>query len=354
MISIIVTAYNIEKYIGICLESLINQTYKDFEIICIDDGSTDNTLNIIKEKAAKDNRIKYITQKNSGVSFSRNKGLELSNGEYILFLDGDDFVDVTLCEKTIKIAQDCNSDIVVYNVASFDNKTKLIERFNFFETKLWKNHKGPYSSHTYKDNKEFYNGNFSAANKLYKKKFILNNNLKFEENLRFEDVLFHLKSFILAKKINLIAEHLYFYRKNRDNSMLTTLVNKTEVTMDIFTITKLAEEFLKQQKLYDSLKFDLYKLKIMLYNKYFLDSNFRIRKLFFETAKKDIEKFEINAKNIKELGDYKRFYIDMLQYNWLTYFMLMKLCTQKNSKLASKVNSIKSIFEENWSNEENI
>ena len=95
-ISVIVPIFNVEKYLKECLESIINQTFKDIEIICINDGSTDNSLDILNQYAEKDNRIKVITQSNQGLSAARNTGIKYANGEYISFIDSDDYIDTSL------------------------------------------------------------------------------------------------------------------------------------------------------------------------------------------------------------------------------------------------------------------
>lgn len=349
MISIIVTAYNIEKYIDTCISSLVNQTEKNIEIICVDDGSTDKTSEKLQRWAERDSRIKYVTHKNKGVGYSRNRGLELANGEYICFIDGDDFVDTTLCEKALKIATKSRSDIVVYDVASFDNGTRLIDNSAFLSTEAWLNHTGPLSSHTYKDNPEFYHSNYSAANKLYRRKFLQDNNLKFVENLRFEDCLFHFQSFILAKRINLLAQKLYYYRKNRPNSMMTTLLSKTEVAMDIFEIGNLAEQFLQEKNLFSTVKYDLYRFKLIMYNNNFVSANLKIKKKFYDRAKKDIQTFQL--KNISQLDKCKVYYNNFMRYNFFICLCLLPLCELKNKNIANKVQYIKSVIEESFDDE---
>ena len=120
-ISIIVPVYNVEKYISCCINSILNQTYKNFELILIDDGSTDNSAKICKEYAILDNRIKVFHKKNEGVSKARNFGLEVSVGKYIMFCDSDDYVENTWCEelyKTILVNQNswimCNTCVIDY------------------------------------------------------------------------------------------------------------------------------------------------------------------------------------------------------------------------------------------------
>ena len=98
-VSVIVPVYNVEKYLDVCLDSLINQTFDDFEIICINDGSTDSCLNILRQYAKLDRRIKIFSQKNLGLSAARNAGMKQANGEYIVFVDSDDFLSPVALEK---------------------------------------------------------------------------------------------------------------------------------------------------------------------------------------------------------------------------------------------------------------
>ncbi|MBW5381342.1 glycosyltransferase family 2 protein [Brachyspira hampsonii] len=126
MVSIIIPVYNVSKYLSTCLDSAVNQTYKDLEIICINDGSTDDSLEILKEYADKDNRIIIIDKKNSGVSAARNDGIEKSNGEYIFFMDSDDYIDNDFIEVFYNNAEKNNSDLVV--LSSFWNLDKRVNK----------------------------------------------------------------------------------------------------------------------------------------------------------------------------------------------------------------------------------
>ena len=112
LISIIVPVYNVESYLKRCIESILNQTFRDFELILVNDGSTDNSEIICKEYALKDERIKYFYQRNKGVSEARNKGIDNSSGEYIQFIDSDDYVDENFLEIVVNRFKRDNSDIV--------------------------------------------------------------------------------------------------------------------------------------------------------------------------------------------------------------------------------------------------
>ena len=135
-VSIIIAAYNIDQYIERCINSIINQTLKDIEIIVVNDGSKDRTLDIIKDIASKDSRIKIIDKQNQGLIEARKSGMKIANGEYLLFVDGDDWLEIDTLEKLYKNAKSNNSDIVIYNAYnSYDNSKYKLNIFNYLEGK---------------------------------------------------------------------------------------------------------------------------------------------------------------------------------------------------------------------------
>ena len=122
-VSVIIPVYNVEEYLRECLDSVVNQTLKEIEIICVDDGSTDNSLEILKEYAKKDNRISVLTQENLHAGVARNAGLAVAQGEYLSFLDSDDFFELNMLEETYKKAKIDNADIVVFRYTKYDCKS---------------------------------------------------------------------------------------------------------------------------------------------------------------------------------------------------------------------------------------
>ena len=192
-ISIIIPAYNASKYIRRCIVSLLNQTYKNIEIIVINDGSTDNTLEMIK-----DYNIKIINQKNSGVSSARNKGLEIATGDYITFIDSDDYVEKDYIESIIKIIDEYNYDIIETPLlfeANIKNKVTF-----YTEYKIENERKSLNFDHEYFDNELRY-----VIGVFYKKSVI--NNIIFDEKVRcYEDNMFNLR-------IKLNSKSYYFYPK---------------------------------------------------------------------------------------------------------------------------------------------
>jgi len=345
-ISIIVAVYNVYDYVSKCLESLIRQTLKDIEIICVNDGSTDKSLEILTQYAQKDTRIKIINQENKGVAAARNAGLDVAQGEYIQFVDGDDWVNFNLCERVYNLAKKNDSDIVMFDAAFYDNNKSCVIAGNFFDIKKWKNHKDENSFHTYKDCKSIFYGNLSAANKLYKKSFIDNIDCKFPLNIRFEDHLFHLHSIFCADKINILCEKHYYYRQNRKNSMMTTL-KSTKVVFDIFKVVDLIEEKIRKINKFDYAKYLFFQFKYEALTHYYMDINFFQKPVYYKKMKEELLKlksFEYDFSTCKRMGNFD-YYTDVLRYNWFVFFMLRKFYYNSKNKFAVKFKKLKNFFD---------
>ena len=349
-ISIIIAAYNVEKYLPKCLDSVCLQTLKDIEIICINDGSKDKSLDILNEYAQKDSRIKVINQNNSGVATARNVGLANATGKYVQFIDGDDWVNLNLCEKVYNIAENNNSDIVMFNVAFYDNKKQQVTKGRFFTTTVWNNHVDENTAHTYKDCKTIFYGNLSAANKLYRKSFLDALEVKFPENVRFEDHLFHLETIFSAEKVNILDEQLYYYRQNRKNSMMTTL-KTTKVVMDIFPIVDLVEEMLKRINKYERNKYLFFQFKYEALAHYFMSINFFSKPYYFAKMKTEFEKLLVGDFDFgicKTMSNYYNF-TDVLNYNWFSCYVLKKVLDKPNKEYRKKFEPFKKAIESGFS-----
>lgn len=209
-ISVIVPIYNVEKYLDRCIQSIINQTYRNLEIILVDDGSTDNCSNICDKYAKRDDRIKVIHKKNGGLADARNKGLEIITGEYVGFIDSDDYIDKDMYEYLYSLIQKNNADIsicgkyIVYedgrkigtnkesDLAILDSKQALIQlnSFSFF--------------------------NMSVCDKLYKRKIV--SGIEFPFGKKSEDYFVTYQYFARAKKIVASKQPKYYYFQ-RSNSI---------------------------------------------------------------------------------------------------------------------------------------
>jgi glycosyltransferase EpsH len=225
-ISIIIPCYNVENYIRKCLGSIIDQSYRDFEIICINDGSKDGTLSILKEFAEKDSRIKLYDQKNKGLSKTRTTGIEYASGEYTMFVDGDDWLS-TDCLKIVLDAQK-DYDIICFSYTrEFENQS-LPKHFGFSgeysASDIQRRIIGPVGKEVSRI--ENLDALVTVWGKLYKSEKI--KNMIFEEVSKigtWEDGLFNVHVLENCEKILIIDQQLYHYRKNNQTSF-TSLYRK--------------------------------------------------------------------------------------------------------------------------------
>ncbi len=209
LISIIVPVYNVEKYLPKCMDSIINQTLKDIEIICINDGTKDNSLEILNQYAKKDKRIKVISQPNSGLGSTRNNGIPLAKGKYISFIDSDDWIDYDFYEKLYEASND--DDIVM--------TTNIIDYYENKPIKYKKNENIIKNNSSMKIKKQLILKTGVCWNKIYRRDFLIKNDIKFyPKNNLIEDNYFTTKAYILASSIKEINNTNYYYRR-RDNSM---------------------------------------------------------------------------------------------------------------------------------------
>lgn len=194
-ISVIIPVYNVEKYLKKCLDSLVNQTFKDIEIICINDGSTDDCLSILNEYAAKDERIIVISQENQGPGAARNKGLEIAKGEYISFIDPDDWVNTEFYSELYNEAKISDYDIVK-GVRINVNSKNVIKKHKQLEPGMF-----------------FY----SWLSCIYKTKIINDNKLRFPAAYSFEDMAFLMLFFSFAKKYSASEKASYYCFQRMDS-----------------------------------------------------------------------------------------------------------------------------------------
>lgn len=279
-LSIIVPVYNVAEYLERCLNSLINQTLNEIEIICVNDGSTDNSLHILEKFAGLDKRIKIINQKNKGLSGARNTGIKLVQGEYFGFLDSDDWVDLDYFEKLYKRAKNCDADI---SLGDFIRKGKFKHKIRL---KLNK------EEEFVGDNEKFYGSQFyhfpCVWNKIYKtSKF---NDLRFIEGIYFEDGPYTIQALHRANKVVTCCNTYLYYFVN-PNSIVKTLNKK------------------KEQDMYNSSKFILNYIK----------NNMQIQDkgIYYETFAQKLWRIKLYS-TVENLY-YKKYYIHLLFWKILIY-----------------------------------
>ena len=206
-ITIVLPVYNVEKYLAQCLESITNQTFKDFECICVNDGSTDNSLKILQEYAQKDKRFKIITQENKGLSGARNTGIKNTNTKYLTFIDSDDWITENYLEVLYNKILETNSDIVRASYKFYYQKENL-----YVSARIREIHKIDNNSNIERLYKG-YAGAF-AWGKIYKTALIKDNDIWFYEGRNAEDCPFTAILYLYSTNIKFIEDELYFYRKH--------------------------------------------------------------------------------------------------------------------------------------------
>ena len=234
LVSIIVPIYNTEKYLKRCIDSIVNQTYKNIEIILVDDESTDNSCRVCDEYASLDNRIKVIHKKNGGVASARNKGLDISKGEYICFVDSDDWIEKNMIEIMLKEIVKNRNGIVRCNTYELDNKPK----------KEWINKKEPVIDNVL-------NGNISAYVYLLMIKSDIIKKIRFDEKMIvLEDTYFLLELLVKYKeKIIFLDDRLYHYEMNNEGLTLSSKNARNKI-IGLIEYKEKAEELLKENNLY--------------------------------------------------------------------------------------------------------
>lgn len=209
--SFIIPVYNVEKYVGRCIESVLNQSYKDLEIILINDGSTDNSGIICDQYANIDSRIVVFHSENKGLSEARNKGIELARGEYIIFLDSDDYWKLDKLNDIAKICDNDNLDIVVYNYEMYDkSKDKIIkEKAIDFKNQLGQILNGEEYLEKILNKNPMYG--WYAWFYVIRKDLLINSNLFFKTGIKYEDIDLMYKIILQAERINVIDEVVLRY-----------------------------------------------------------------------------------------------------------------------------------------------
>ena len=220
-ITVIIPVYNVENYLHQCLDSIINQTLREIEIICINDQSTDESLSILEQYAKEDRRITVLNQINAGAGAARNKGLKIAKGKYLSFLDSDDFFELDMLEKAYNACVSENADFVVFRCNRFNDISKKFESCEWTIRKELLPVRRPFC---YKDISKnifrLFNG--WAWDKLYNHEFVQKNNLVFQEQRTTNDLLFVFSALVKAERITTIEDVLAHQRINNSSSLSNT------------------------------------------------------------------------------------------------------------------------------------
>ncbi len=236
LVSVVVPIYNVEKYLNRCLQSIVNQTYKNLEIILVDDGSPDNCPSMCDDWKTKDSRIKVIHKSNAGLGEARNTGIKNANGKYIFFFDSDDYVALNTVERCLECALKTNADTVVYGRANVYPNGDIEEKANNIDTNLYENES---ITDDFLPGLFDYSHGFgvSAWSKMFSLDIIKENRLLFQSErvVISEDSMFCLEYFSKSKKVYVIPDRLYFYFKN-DKSLSRAYKEGRQIKNDEFLL----------------------------------------------------------------------------------------------------------------------
>ena len=237
--SVIIPVYNVEKYLRACLDSMLDQSFFDWEAVCVNDGSTDGSASILAEYATKDNRFRVVEQSNAGLSAARNTGMKHVTGDYVLFLDSDDWLETDALEALARNLD--GEDMVCFSGRRY---LELEDRYLPSDQ---------LEEETYQSGMEYYNRNalqrrdfafVCVVLRAYKRTFLVENDLRFKEGIYHEDNLFTPKACYYAQGVRVINDCLYDYRV-RGNSITTTSTLKHQSDM-LGVANELAEFFLSK------------------------------------------------------------------------------------------------------------
>jgi len=318
-ISLILPVYNEEKYIKRAIESVLAQSFDDFELIVVNDGSSDNSLNIIN--TFEDDRIKILNQSNQGPGASRNNAMKIARGDYLMFLDGDDF----FCRDAMKTAYleitSKNCDISIFQIIKYDeDKYSQNSWFNLdnfpqdFENRV-------FSPHECKD--FLFDISVSACQKIFKREFLTRINAGFPEGIFFEDMPFFFYTFLKSERVSIIKKHLYVRRKHEgsitesvDSKFLDT-VPAGQILMNIFI----------ENGWYDVYLFDLLAFKINGPRYALIGIEEKYKESLYLLIKKDYESIKSTGyyeDYLENLGPVKRkFFLDILKSDSYQEFKIL-------------------------------
>lgn len=265
-VSVIIPVYNVAPYLSECLDSLISQTLKEIEIICVDDGSTDGSLDILRRYEQKDSRIRIITQRNSGAGVARNTGLKVAQGEYLSILDGDDFFNSRMLETAYARGKELSAEIVMFRFHRYDHQAKreynlphMMKKDNFPQK----------STFCVEDMKEMGVNFFFAIcgwtwDKLFLRSYIEKLDLQFQDTRIFNDMYFTYSALLVAQTITYLEDALVCQRVNRPGAVSRSAQNNWRYVFDSLGKVR---DFLVQKNKFEDFKqyFATYALHMVLY-----------------------------------------------------------------------------------------
>lgn len=294
IVSVIMPVYNNEKYLEQCLNSIIHQTLKNIEIICVDDGSDDRSPEILKSFAARDSRIKLLHQENAGAGAARNLGLKHAIGTYLSFLDSDDFFEPDMLELAVEKIESDNADFAVFRCDQYLNDTNQYKSADY----AFKKHTlPPYTPFYFREITDNIFKTFVgwAWDKLYRREFVIKKQLKFQEQRTSNDLLFVFSGLVLAEKITYVDKVLAHQRRNNSESLSNT---REKSWFCFYQALWALKQVLTEHDLYEELKRDFinYALHFCLWNLNTISGNC-YSKLYTKLRESWFQELEITGHN---------------------------------------------------------
>lgn len=291
-VSVIVPVYNTSDYLKDCLNSVTGQSLKNIEIICVNDGSTDKSAEILKEYAENDSRIKVITQINKGASAARNTGLNVAAGEYIAFIDSDDKIDSDAYETSYQKAKEKSADILMFGEKSFSVKAETyLDGFNSLDTP----------------------GAMMLWNKIYKRSFLLENDFHLLESAKcYNDECFNSVVLPKALRVVYIPDRFYSYRKNRTGSIQTSANAKLKAENTLIYANYVCGNWRKNGYIKEHGSWLLKKLILMI-NRSIQELESKVRHYYADALMKITATDIYNEENISKLRNFEK----TLLSNWI-------------------------------------
>jgi len=246
-VSVIIPVYNAGLHLRECLDTVVGQTLADIEILCVDDGSTDDSMSILRDYADRDSRLSVLQQENAGAGAARNRGLGVACGDYLSFLDADDFFDPTMLEKAYKKCVSDDADVVVYRAHFFDTRTGRSIEANWPLKAESIPDALPFSPEDVADSLLAL---FSPApwNRLFRRAFVLEAGLRFQEIKRANDLSFTMLALAYSRRITVVDEPLVYYRMGNDTSLQAT---NHETPLEFYGALRATREHLRSTGKFD-------------------------------------------------------------------------------------------------------
>lgn len=281
-VSVVFPVYNTEQYLEKCLDSILNQTYENIEIICVNDGSTDNSLAVLNDYASRDSRIQVYCKENEGkgAASARNMGLDYATGEYVLVLDSDDYFESDMVEMLVGRAEETKADVVITTAQMYDNLYQC-NRGIFLRPELkWAPEKDPFSWKDCSD-KIFQIADFVAWNKLFRRDFMQRHHIRFEAIPISDDQYPSVMGAVLADRISVIDKPLIHYRMNTGSSQCSSQARHPKAAYSaIFSVVN----EMRRLGIFNSVKQSYLNLAILLMRQYFdrMDTYENIEFLYYK------------------------------------------------------------------------